>query len=146
MYLGDQLTNDCTAAQKNRDAVKVGALRQLRSAFHNAEIAARGKLDEAASIKFLQQQLRQREESAAIFKQAGRLEQLVQEEQEANIIRSYLPPSLSTSELEVIAKQAVTEAGAKGFGAAMAWAMQQVKGQATGQEVAAAIKKAMAEK
>lgn len=146
MYLGDQLTNDYNAAQKNREAEKVAALRQLRSAFHNAEIAARGKLDDAAGIKFLQQQLRQREEAAAIFKQAGRQEQLAQEEAESAIIRAYLPPALPAEELAVIAKQAVTEAGDKGFGAAMAWAMTKVAGRATGQEVSAAIRAAITSK
>ena len=143
MYLGDQLNADYLDAQKRRDMSAMNVLRQLRSAFHNAEIATRGKLDEAASIKFLQQQLRQREEAALAYRQAGRAEQLAQEESEAAIIKKYLPPSMPAEELKKIAAQAVAEAGDKGFGTAMALAMAKVKGQATGQEVSTAIKQAI---
>ena len=142
MYAGDQLATDLLEAQKSRDQAAVDTLRQLRSAFHNAEISARGKLDDAGAIKLFQQQLKQREESAAVFRKAGRIELAEKEEAEAAVIRGYLPPAMSAEQLDEIAAAAVAEAGAN-MGAAMKIAVAKVAGAATGQEVSAAVRRAM---
>lgn len=142
MYAGEQLAADVLAAQKRRDQAAVDILRQLRSAFHNAEIAARGKLDDAATIKFFQQQLKQREEASAVFRKAGRIELAEKEEAESTVIRSYLPPAMTQDQLDELARAAVAEAG-KDFGAAMKLAVVRVAGAATGQEVSAAVRRAI---
>ena len=142
MYIGDKLAVDVLAAQKRREQAIVDALRQLRSAFHNAEIANRGPLDDAAVVKFFQQQLKQREESAAVFHQAGRLELAANEEYEATVIRVYLPPALAPEQLDEIARAAVAEANGD-FGGAMKIAVAKVAGGASGQEVSAAVRRAM---
>jgi uncharacterized protein YqeY len=141
MDAGQQLAADLLEAQKRRDQATVDALRQIKSAYHNAEIAALGPLDSVAAIKFFQQQLKQREEAAAVFKQANRPELAAKEEVEAKIIRNYLPSHLTSEQLDVIVREAVAEAGAQGFGGAMKIAVAKVAGGATGQEIAAAIKK-----
>jgi uncharacterized protein YqeY len=143
MDAGDKLAEDLLAAQKRRDQVAVDALRQLRSAYHNAEIAALGKLDEAAAIKFFQQQLKQRNEAAAVFRQNGRVDLAEKEEAEAVFIKAYLPAAMPAAELDAIAAAAVAEAGEAGFGAAMKIAVAKVAGAASGQDVSAAIKRAM---
>lgn len=142
MYTGDQLAADVLAAQKRHDRAAVDILRQLRSAFHNAEIAARGQLDEAAATKFFQQQLKQREESSAVFRKAGRIELAEREEAEAVAIRSYLPPAMTPDKLDEVARAAVAQAG-KDFGAAMKIAVAKVAGAATGQDVSAAVRRAI---
>ncbi len=142
MYVGEQLAADVLEAQKRRDQSAVDILRQLRSAFHNAEIAARGQLDDAATIKFFQQQLKQREEASAVFRKAGRIELAEKEEAEAAVIRGYLPPAMTPEQLDQLAAAAVAEAG-KDFGAAMKLAVAKAAGAATGQEVSAAVRRAI---
>jgi uncharacterized protein YqeY len=142
MYISDQLAADVLAAQKRREQALVDVLRQLRSAFHNAEIANLGPLDDVAVIKFFQQQLKQREESATVFRQASRPELAEKEEAEATIIRSYLPPALSLEQLDEIARVAVAEAN-NDFGGAMKIAVAKVAGGAAGKEVSAAVRRAM---
>lgn len=143
MNFGERLAADLLEAQKRRDQAAVDILRQLRSAFHNAEIAARpAQLDEAGAIRFFQQQLKQRLESAAVFRQNGRDDLAAKEEAEAGAIRAYLPPAMPAEQLDEVARAAVAEAGGN-MGAAMKIAVARVAGAAGGQEISAAVRRAM---
>jgi len=98
---------------KQRDRIRVGALRMLGAALKNAEIEAGRPLTEQEEQTILRRQLKQRDESAEAFRKAGREEQAASESAEAEIVRTYLPEPLSQKELEQIIDRAIGETGAK---------------------------------
>jgi uncharacterized protein YqeY len=132
-----------TAAMKERDRGRVGALRMLGAALKNGEIEAGRPLTEEEEQIILRRQLKQREESAEAFRGAGREEQAASESAEAEIVREYLPEPLSAEELEQIVDEAMRETGATGMkdmGAVMGRAMALAGGRAEGRELATLVR------
>ena len=144
MSLAERIQQDMTAAMKERDRVRVGALRMLGAALKNGEIEAGRPLTEEEEQVVLRRQLKQREESAEAFRRAGREEQAASESAEAEIVRGYLPEPLAAEELEKIVETAIGETGATGIkdmGAVMGRAMALLAGgRAQGRELAPLVR------
>jgi uncharacterized protein YqeY len=141
--LADKIRQDMTAAMKERDRGRVGALRMLGAALKNGEIEAGRPLTEEEEQVILRRQLKQREESAEAFRRAGREEQAATESAEAEIVREYLPEPLSPEDIERIVDEAMRETGATGMkdmGAVMGRAMALAEGRAEGRELAALVR------
>jgi uncharacterized protein YqeY len=141
--LADKIRQDMTAAMKERNRGRVGALRMLGAALKNGEIEAGRPLTEEEEQVILRRQLKQREESTEAFRRAGREEQAATESAEAEIVREYLPEPLSPEELERIVDEAIKETGATGMkdmGAVMGRAMAFAEGRAEGRELAALVR------
>jgi uncharacterized protein YqeY len=84
--------------------------------------------------------MKQREESAEAFRNAGREVQAASESAEAEIVRAYLPAPLSQTELEEIVDRAIDQTGAEGMrdmGAVMSLAMDLSEGRAEGRALSA---------
>ena len=143
MSLSERIQRDTKAAMKERDRVRLGALRMIGAALKNGEIEAGRPLQEEEEQTILKRQLKQREESAEAFRKAGREERAASESAEAEIVRSYLPEPLSPEELEVIVDRAVNETGAasmKDMGTVMGRAMDLAGGRAEGRELSALVR------
>lgn len=143
MRARDQIQDDTKAAMKQRDKTRVGALRMLDAALKNAEIEAGRPLTDQEEQTILRRQLKQRDESAEAFRNAGREEQAASESAEAEIVRSYLPEPLSSNELEEIVDKAIDETGATGMrdmGSVMGRAMELSEGRAEGRELSALVR------
>jgi uncharacterized protein YqeY len=139
----ERIQQDTKAAMKERDRVRVGALRMLGAALKNGEIEAGRPLTEEEEQVVLRRQLKQREESAEAFRRAGREEQAASESAEAEIVRGYLPEPLAAEELEKIVETAIGETGATGIkdmGAVMGRAMALTGGRAQGRELAPLVR------
>jgi len=106
------ISRDTKEAMKGRDRPRVEALRMLSSALKNAEIEEGRTLKEDEEMAILRRQLKQREESAEAFRNAGREEQARAEEAEAGIVLDYLPAPLSDEELDRLVEEAINETGA----------------------------------
>jgi uncharacterized protein YqeY len=141
--LAERIRQDMTAAMKERDRERVGALRMLGAALKNGEIEAGRPLTEEEEQVILRRQLKQRDESAEAFRRAGREGQAASESAEAEIVREYLPEPLSPEELEQIVDRAMQETGATGIkdmGAVMGRATALAEGRAEGRELAALVR------
>jgi uncharacterized protein YqeY len=139
----DQIQDDTKTAMKRRDRTRVGALRMLGAALKNAEIEAGRPLTEQEEQTILRRQLKQRDESAEAFRNAGREEQAASESAEAEIVRSYLPQPLSPAELEEIVETAMNDTGATGMkdmGSVMGRAMELSEGRADGRQLSALVR------
>lgn len=112
MSLQDAIGGDTKEAMKARDRSRVDALRMLTAALKNGEIEKGTPLTESEEQAILRRQLKQREEAAEAFREAGREEQAQAEAAEAEIVRRYLPAPLSDEELNGIVEEAIREAGA----------------------------------
>jgi uncharacterized protein YqeY len=69
-------------------------------------------LDEAAEMQVLKMLVKQRTDSAVMFRQAGRTEQAEKEEAERTLIESYLPAAASEAEMDAAIAEAMAESGA----------------------------------
>jgi len=141
--LAERIRQDMTAAMKERDRERVGALRMLGAALKNGEIEAGRPLTEEEEQVILRRQLKQREESAEAFRRAGREEQAASESAEAEMVREYLPEPLSQEDLEQIVDRAMQETGATGMkdmGAVMGRATALAEGRAEGRQLAAMVR------
>jgi hypothetical protein len=88
-------------------------------------------LDETAEMQVMNMLLKQRRESADLFRKGDREELAVKEEAEARIIESYLPSAPSAAELEQAVAAAIAETGAtsqKQMGAVMKAAQAKLAG------------------
>lgn len=122
MTIAERITADLTAAMKAQDAARTSVLRMAKSALKNKEIDKKAPLDEAEAAKLLQTLVKQREDSAAQYRGAGRPELADKEEAEIVVLRGYLPQAASDEEIAAAVEKAVADTGAKGMkdmGAAM---------------------------
>jgi uncharacterized protein len=107
------------AATKAQDKRRMSALRLISAAIKDRDIAARGlgkgEATDAELLELLAKMIKQREESEAIYRQAGRAELAEQEAEEIAIIRAFLPQQLSEAELGEAVREAIAAAGASGI-------------------------------
>ncbi|MFP5076670.1 GatB/YqeY domain-containing protein [Rhizobium sp. YIM 134829] len=103
-------------AMKAKDARRVSTLRLVQAALKDRDIANRGVGKSEASdeeiLQILAKMVKQREESAKLYDDAGRPELAAQEREEIAIIAEFQPAQLSDAALEDAVKTAVADAGA----------------------------------
>lgn len=112
MALIDQIQKEMTAAMKEKNEQRLGTLRLLKTALHKQQVDSGKALDEAAEMQVLNTLIKQRRESADMFRKGGREKLAEKEEQEARLIDSYLPAAAAPEEIEAAVLAAIVEAGA----------------------------------
>ncbi len=123
--LPQQIDTDLKTAMKEKDMATLGTLRMLKSAVKNAAIEKGGAsavLTDAETVAVIRKQIKQREDSAASYKDAGRSDLEEKEVAEIAVLQKYLPPELSAEQIEKMVEDAIAEAGAtskKDMGAVM---------------------------
>jgi uncharacterized protein len=138
MDLKTQLQSDLKDAMRAQNALKLGTLRMLIAEIKKREIDKRSPLDESDIHKVIQSLLKQRGDSIEAFKSAGRMELADKEEQEAAILKAYLPSQLSSAEVEALVVAAIAETGAtkpSDMGAVMKAVLAKAAGRADGKIV-----------
>ncbi len=122
MPLLDTVQKDLVSAMKSKDEARLGALRMIKSALKKQEIDGMKPLNEAAEMQVMNTLLKQRQESAEMFRKGGREELAAKEEAEIRMIEAYLPSAPSPAEMEEAVSAAIAETGAtspKQMGAVM---------------------------
>lgn len=144
MSLTDQINNDLKTAMKAKDTTTLTALRAIKSQLLLAATEkGGGESDEQAGIKMLQKQVKQRKDSAELYKSQGREDLAEAELAEAAIIEKYLPKQLSEDELKPIIQAIVDRVGATGMqdmGKVMGAASQELAGKADGKAISSVVK------
>ena len=147
MNLKDQLTAHMKEAMKAKQTVRLGTIRQLRSAIKNKEIALGQELDDQAVIAVISTQVKQRRESAQMYRENDRPELADKEEAELAILQEYLPTQLGEAELRDIISGVIAEVGAtsaKDMGKIMPVVMSKTKGAADGKLVNQLVRELLA--
>ena len=144
MEIIQQIEHDFNQALKKKEEAEVSALRLIKSAIKNAEIAARPEeLDEEQAIKTLRALVKQRQEAIELYQQGNRQDLAEKEKQEIEIIKRYLPAELDESVVREIIKKAVAEVqptSLKELGKVMGKVMPEIKGQMGGDKVSQLVK------
>lgn len=103
-------------AMKAKDEVATGTIRLIVAAMKDRDIAARGTgnadgIGDAELLSMMQTMIKQRLESADVYKKAGRPELAAREEAEIEIIKRFLPQQMSEAEIRDKVAALITELG-----------------------------------
>ena len=138
-----KLQEDLKEAMKSKDNFKRDTIRFLMSALKQIEVDERKELSDEDIFKIIQKSLKQREDSAPAFKEAGREDLYEKEVNEANVLKAYLPKQLGDSELKVIIAKHIQAVGAtslKEIGKIMPLVLAECAGVADGKRINMVIK------
>ena len=131
--LKSQLTSAMKDAMRAKDKLRLGTIRMAQAAVKQKEIDDRVELMDADVLSILTKLVKQRDDAAAQYRDANRLDLAETEEAEAEILKTFLPSPLTDDELAALIDQAVTETGASSMaqmGAVMGWLKPKVTGRA----------------
>ena len=116
MTLKDNINSNFQNALKNKDKNLISTLRLVLAAIKDGEIAKRKgdkkDITDNDIMSILKKMIKQRKESADIFKKAGREELFKKEGDEVLIIESFLPKQMSDEKMEQLCKKTILETNA----------------------------------
>lgn len=135
-----RIHQEIVSAMKRRDQSSLVPLRMLKAAVDNARIEkGRGEpFSEEDVFAVIRKLVKQRKESAGQFEAGGALERAGEELMEAELLSSFLPPSMSDEDIIHEAGKTIAAVGAKGpsdLGLVMGPCMAALKGRAEGARV-----------
>ena len=145
MSLLNNLTEELKTAMRAKDVLKLQALRAIKSAILLAQTSsgAGADLSEDEEIKLLQKLVKQRKDSAAIFKEQNREDLAAPEEAQAAVIAQFLPEQMSEAEVEKVIEGIIATSGAdrmKDMGKVIGMASKQLAGKADGKTISNIVK------
>jgi uncharacterized protein YqeY len=141
------LSEEMKNAMRSKDSLKLESLRAIKSAVLLAQTSGggnSGELTDEDAIKLLQRLVKQRKESAAIFRDQNRPDLAETEEAQAAIVEEFLPVQMSDDELEStvgLIIETSEASGMKDMGKVMGMASKQLAGKADGKRIADIVKK-----
>jgi uncharacterized protein YqeY len=112
MSMLDRIQKDMVDAMKAKDEARLSAVRMIKSALKKHEIDSMKPLDETTEMQVLNTLIKQRRESADMFRKGGRDELAEKEEAELRLIESYMPAAASDADLDAAVAAALAETGA----------------------------------
>ena len=145
MSLTEQINADLKSAMKNKEREKLDAIRAIKTAFTLAKTEKSGgaELTEDEELKIVQKLVKQRKDSAEIYKGQGREDLYEKEMSEVEVISVYLPKQLSEEELVGKLTEIISKVGASGpqdMGKVMGVASKELSGKAEGKLIAQKVK------
>jgi len=111
MALLDRIQSDMVAAMKSKAEARLGALRMIKAALKKLEVDSMKPLDENTELQVLNTLIKQRRESADLFRKGNRPELAEKEEAELKLIESYMPAAPTAEEIEAAINAALAETG-----------------------------------
>lgn len=97
-----RIQEDMKTAMKAHDSRKLGVIRLLMAAIKQREVDERITLDQTQILAVIDKMLKQRQDSANQFQNAGRMDLADQENFEILVLQEYLPPALNEGEITAI--------------------------------------------
>jgi uncharacterized protein YqeY len=131
MSLEQTLSSHIAVAMKAKDATRLSTLRMLKAALMNKGVEKNRSLEAAEELQVVASLVKQRRDSIEQFTAGGRQDLAAKEAAEITILETYLPPSVTTEELEAVVNEAMAETGAAGpkdMGKVMKAAMAKLAG------------------
>ncbi|MEY4983100.1 MAG: hypothetical protein RIR62_1366 [Pseudomonadota bacterium] len=139
MSMRERLQAALKEAMKAKAADRLSTLRLINAAIKDRDIASRGEgsdgegeVGEAEILAIMGKMVKQRQESARVYEEGGRLELAEKELAEITVIEEFLPRQLSEAEVDEAIRTAMAEAGAASI-RDMGRVMAVLKGRYTGQ-------------
>jgi len=145
MTLTETIAADLMKAMKGNDKVALEALRAAKTSFllAKSEKGQDAVLSPDEELKIMGKLVKQRRESAVIYKENNRQDLCEKENLEADVLEKYLPARLGDEELTQLIKDIINRIGAKSMadmGKVMGVATKELAGRADGKEISAKVK------
>lgn len=145
MKLSEQISTDIKDAMRAKDKIALEALRAAKTAFTLARTStsADATLTDEEELKIIQKLVKQRNDSATIYKEQGRDDLLEKEVAEVAVLEKYLPAKLSNEELTLIVQSIIDKVEAtsmQDMGKVMGMATKELAGKADGKDISAKVK------
>ena len=144
MSLQEQVTQQLKAAMKAKDSVALESLRAIKSAILLTQTQAGAKdLTTEDEIKLVQKLVKQRKDSAQIFRQQGREDLAEPEEAQIRIIEQFLPEQLDKAAIAKIIEGIITQTNAEGMkdmGKVMGMSTKKLMGKADGKMISPIVR------
>ncbi len=143
MSLKGRITDDMKSAMKAGDKDRLKVVRQMLAALKQVEIDKRIELDDAGILAVLEKMVKQRRDSVEQFERGGRDDLARIEQDEIEMIETYLPEPLGEAELEALIDAAFAATGAESMrdmGKVMAHIRSEAAGRADMGSVGARVK------
>jgi uncharacterized protein len=145
MSVFDQISSDILVAMKAREKEKLEALRAIKKVMIEAKSAAgaTGELTDQECLKIIAKLAKQGADSAAIYKEQGRMDLYEPEIFQVKIFETYLPAKMSDADLTDAIQGIITEVGAAGMkdmGKVMGIASKKLAGLADGKDISDKVK------
>jgi uncharacterized protein YqeY len=145
MSLQEKIMDKMKEAMKTKDKVALESLRAIKSELLliQTKSAASSALTEDDEIKLLQKLVKQRKDSAAIYKEQGREDLADPELAQVEVISQFLPVQMSDADVKNAVAEIIKTLGAtsmKDMGNVMAKASKQLAGKTDGKSISTAVK------
>ena len=111
MALLDRIQTDMVTAMKAKDEARLSVLRMMKAALMKYKVDTMKALDETSELQILNSLVKQRHDSADMFRKGGRAEMADKEEAEIKIVESYMPVAPTEEEVTAAIEAAMVETG-----------------------------------
>ncbi|MEE0918292.1 MAG: GatB/YqeY domain-containing protein [Bacteroidales bacterium] len=144
MTLEERINADIKAAMLAKERKKLDALRAVKSAILLLKTNGSGDaISQEAEIACLQKLVKQRKESAELYKQQNRMDLYEDEAFQQAVIEAYLPEQMSEEEIRTELQKIISETGVssvKDMGKVMGAAQKAFAGRADNKVVSTIVK------
>lgn len=146
MKLAEKINIKIKEAMKSKDSIELESLRAIKSSIllFSTQKGNKSEISESDEIKILSKLVKQRKESADIYKSQNRLDLAQVEIDQAEIIKQFLPEQLNESEIETIVIEIIKKTNASGMqdmGKVMGMVTKEVAGKADGKTISQIVRK-----
>ncbi len=145
MTIEEQVNQGIKEAMKAHDKIRLETYRNIKKVILEAKTkpGANDRIDDAECLKIIQKLAKQSSESAAIYKEQGRMDLYEEESGQLEVLNSFLPKQMTDEELTAALREIITAVGAtsaKDMGKVMGVATKQLAGKADGKVISAKVK------
>jgi uncharacterized protein YqeY len=145
--LSETIRSEMLDATRARNNVRRDTLRLLVAAVENERIDVGHELSDDETLRVLQKEAKQRRESIEEYRKGNRDDLVQQEQQELEIIQTYLPEQLGEDEVRQLVEETIAEVGATGaddLRNVMGPLMKKLEGRADGRVANAMVRELLA--
>ena len=145
MSLLNRVSESIKKAMKDKDSIKLESLRAIKSALIllQTEKGKGSQIPKSDEIKTLQKLVKQRKDSAEIYRSQNRADLTELEIKQSKIIEDFLPQQISKDELRKIITKIIDQneaSGMKDMGKVMRIATKELLGKADGKTISTLVK------
>ena len=145
MTLMNKITEELKNAMRSKDEIALQSIRAIKSELLllRTKSGSPNSFSDKEEMKMLQKLIKQRKESAKIFREQNRIDLAEPEEAQAKIIEGFLPEQLDEEKIREYIKEIISNTGSEGIkdmGKVMGIATSKMAGQADGKTISILVK------
>ena len=145
MSLENKIMTAMKDSMKSKDQTSLRSLRAIKSAIilHKTQKGSSDEISNEDELKILQKLVKQRKDSADIYRNQNRMDLAQPELDEIKVIEKFLPEALSEKEIEEAVKKVINDTGADGMkdmGKVMGIVTRKLMGKADGKTISTIVR------